>query len=187
MNEEIQMGIDEAKAGMDQAINHLKDELVKVRAGKATPSMLDGVMVEYYGAMTPLSQVANVNTPDARTISVQPWEKSMLDGIAKGIINSNIGLNPQSNGEMIMINVPALTEERRKELVKKAKSEGEKAKVSIRNQRKDAMDFIKSLKNDGLSEDLAKDAENEIQKVVDGYSKRIDDLIAVKENDIMTV
>lgn len=181
------MGLDEAKEAMNQAIEHLKEELMKIRAGKATPSMLDGVMVEYYGSMTPISQVANVNTTDARTITVQPWEKSILDEIAKGIINSNIGLNPQSNGEIIIINVPALTEERRKDLVKKAKAEGEKAKVSIRNQRKDANDFIKGLKNNGLSEDMAKTAEDEVQKIVDSYSKKVDDLIDLKEVDIMTV
>lgn len=187
MNEEVQMGLDEAKDAMKQALEHLKGELLKVRAGKASPAMLDSVMIEYYGSMTPISQVANVNTPDARTITVQPWEKAMLDEIAKGIINSNTGLNPQNNGDVIIINVPALTEERRKDLVKTAKAEGEKAKVSIRNQRKDAMDYIKGLKNDGLSEDLAKDAENEVQKIVDAYTKRVDELIENKEKDIMTV
>ncbi len=187
MTEEIQMGIDEAKAGMDSAVDHLTAELLKIRAGKASPSMLSGVMVEYYGSMTPLNQVANVNTTDARTITVQPWEKAMLDEIAKGIINSNVGLNPQSNGEMIIINVPPLTEERRKDLVKRAKAEGEKAKVSIRNQRKDANDYIKGLKNDGLSEDLAKDAEARVQKIVDDYTNKIDEVIDAKEKDIMTV
>lgn len=187
MTEEIQMGYDEAKAGMEQALEHLSTELVKVRAGKASPTMLGGVMVDYYGSKTPLSQVANVNTTDARTITVQPWEKSLLDEISKAIINSNLGLNPQSNGEMIIINVPALTEERRRELVKKAKAEGETAKVSLRNHRKEANDFIKGLKNDGLSEDLAKGAEDDIQKLVDGFVKRIDDAIVLKEKDIMTV
>lgn len=187
MNEEIQMGLDEAKDGMNQALDHLKGELLKVRAGKANPAMLEGVMVEYYGSMTPISQVANINTPDSRTITVQPWEKGILDDIAKGIINSNVGLNPQDNGDMIIINVPALTEERRKDLVKTARSEGEKAKVSIRNQRKEAMDYIKGLKNDGLSEDLAKDAENQVQGIVDNYTKRVDELIDNKEKDIMTV
>lgn len=187
MNEEIQMGLDEAKSSMNSAVDHLKNELTKIRAGKATPSMLDTVMVEYYGSQTPLSQVANVNTTDARTITVQPWEKSMLDEIAKGIINSNLGLNPQNNGEMIIINVPILTEERRKDLVKKAKAEGEHAKISIRNQRKDANDYIKGLKNEGLSEDLAKTAEGEVQKIVDIYIKKVDDLIDLKEKDIMTV
>jgi len=187
MTEEIQMGLDEAKAGMTQAVDHLLSELTKIRAGKANPSMLNGVMVDYYGSQTPLAQVANVNTTDARTITVQPWEKRMLDEISRGIINSNLGLNPQSNGEMIIINVPPLTEERRKDLVKKSKAEGEKGKVSIRNNRKDAMDFIKSLKNDGLSEDMAKDAESQIQKLVDGFVTKIDEIISIKEKDILTV
>jgi ribosome recycling factor len=187
MNEEIQMGLDEASSSMKSALEHLAAELTKIRAGKASPSMLDRVMVEYYGSPTPLSQVANVNTTDARTITVQPWEKSMLDEIARGITNSNLGLNPQSNGEVIIINVPVLTEERRRDLVKKARAEGEHAKVTIRNQRKDANNYIRGLKNDGLSEDLAKNAENEVQKIVDGYSKRVDELIDLKEKDIMTV
>lgn len=187
MTEEIKMGYDEAKAGMEHALEHLSTELVKVRAGKASPTMLGGVMVDYYGSKTPLSQVANVSTTDARTITVQPWEKSLLDEISRAIINSNLGLNPQSNGEMIIINVPALTEERRKELVKKARAEGETAKVSLRNQRKEANDYIKGLKNDGLSEDLAKGAEDSIQKLVDGFVARIDKAIDLKEKDIMTV
>lgn len=187
MTEEIQMGLDEAKEQMNHAISHLSSELTKIRAGKANPSMLDSVSVDYYGSQTPLSQVANVNTIDARTITVQPWEKAMLDEIARGIINSNLGLNPQNNGEVILINVPALTEERRRDLVKRAKAEGEHAKVSIRNQRKEANDFIKGLKDDGLSEDMAKRAEEEVQKIVDLYSKKVDELIDAKEKDIMTV
>ena len=187
MTEEIQMGIDEAKDQMSQAISHLNSELLKIRAGKANPSMLDNVSVDYYGSKTPLSQVANVSTMDARTITVQPWEKSMLDEIARGIINSNLGLNPQNNGEFILINVPILTEERRKDLVKRVKAEGEHAKVSIRNQRKEANDFIKSLKDSGLSEDMAKKSEDEVQKVVDAYVKKVEDLIVLKEKDIMTV
>lgn len=187
MTEDIQIGLDEAKDQMAQALTHLGTELTKIRAGKASPSMLDSVFVDYYGSMTPLSQVANVNTMDARTITVQPWEKSMLDEIARGIINSNLGLNPQNNGEVILINVPALTEERRKDLVKKAKAEGENAKVSIRNQRKATNDYIKGLKDDGLSEDMAKRAEDEVQKIVDTYTRKVDDLIDAKEKDIMTV
>lgn len=187
MTEEIQMALDEAKEQMEQAIGHLTSELTKIRAGKANPSMLDGVFVDYYGSQTPLSQVANVSTLDARTITVQPWEKAMLDEISKGIMNSNLGLNPQNNGEVVIINIPVLTEERRKELVKRAKAEGEDAKVSIRNQRKDANDFIKKLKDDGLSEDIAKRGEDEVQKIVDNYSKKVDDLIDAKEKDIMTV
>ena len=187
MTEEITMALEEAKEQMSQAISHLSLELQKIRAGKANPSMLDSVTVDYYGSPTALSQVANVNTLDARTITVQPWEKSMLDEIARGIINSNLGLNPQNNGEVIIINIPVLTEERRKDLVKKAKAEGEHAKVSIRNQRKDANDYIKSLKEDGLSEDFAKRGEEEVQKIVDLHAKKIDDLILLKEKDIMTV
>jgi len=187
MTEEINMALDEAKDQMSQAISHLSTELQKIRAGKANPSMLDSVTVDYYGSPTALSQVANVNTLDARTITVQPWEKSMLDEIAKGIINSNLGLNPQNNGEVVIINIPVLTEERRKDLVKKAKAEGENAKVSVRNQRKEANDYLKGLKDDGLAEDLVKRGEEEVQKIVDAYTKKIDELITLKEKDIMTV
>lgn len=187
MTEEIQFALDGAKDANEKSLSHLASELTKIRAGKANPSMLDGVMVDYYGSPTPLAQVANVNTLDARTLTVQPWEKAMLDEVAKGIINSNLGLNPQNNGEMIIINVPALTEERRLDLVKKAKAAGENAKVSIRNNRKDANDLIKDMKNDGLSEDMAKDAEASIQTVTDSYIKKIDELISVKEVDIMKV
>lgn len=185
MNEEIDMAIDEAKSSMTKTLQHLDVELQKIRAGKATPSMLDSVKVDYYGSPTPLSQVANVNTLDARTITVQPWEKSMLEEICKGIINSNLGLNPQNNGESILINVPVLTEERRRDLVKKAKAEGEHAKIGIRNSRKEANDFIKKL--DGISEDLIKDGEDQIQKLTDSFSVKVDELIVKKEKDIMTV
>jgi ribosome recycling factor len=185
MNEEIDMAIDEAKSSMTKTLQHLDVELQKIRAGKATPSMLDSVKVDYYGSPTPLSQVANVNTLDARTITVQPWEKSMLEEICKGIINSNLGLNPQNNGESILINVPVLTEERRRDLVKKAKAEGEHAKIGIRNARKEANDFIKKL--DGVSEDLIKDGEDQIQKLTDSFSTKVDELIVKKEKDIMTV
>ncbi len=187
MNEELDLIFQEATDQMDAAISHLKDELAKIRAGKASPAMLGGVMVEYYGAMTPLSQVSNINTPDARTISVQPWEKSILQDIERAIINSNLGLNPQNNGEMIMINIPPLTEERRLGLVKQSKAEGENAKVSIRNARKDANDEIKKLKNDGLPEDAQKDAEEEVQSLTNKYSTKVDDIVAAKEKDIMTV
>lgn len=187
MTEEVQMALDEAKSSNEKAIEHLTSELEKIRAGKATPSLLDSVVVEYYGALTPLAQLANISTLDARTITVQPWEKGLLDEIAKGITHANLGLNPQDNGEMIIINIPALTEERRMDLVKKAKAEGENAKVSIRNNRKESNDLIKSLKNDGLSEDMAKDAENEIQQITDSYSKKVDEIVAIKEKDILTV
>jgi ribosome recycling factor len=187
MEEEVQMLLDEAKDSNDKSIGHLITGLEKIRAGKATPSMLDSVMVEYYGAMTPLSQVANVNTMDARTITVQPWEKSMLDPISKGIIDANLGLNPQNNGDVIILNVPALTEERRKDLVKKVKAEAEHAKVGIRNNRKEAMDFLKKLKGDGLPEDRVKDVETKVQALTDAAVKRCDELAAKKEADIMTV
>jgi ribosome recycling factor len=149
--------------------------------------MLNSVMVEYYGSMTPLQQVANVNTMDARTIIVQPWEKPLLNDIAKGIINANLGLNPQNNGEQLIIAVPPLTEERRRELVKRAKVEAENAKIGVRNNRKDALDMIKDLKNEGLSEDMTKDAEEEVQKITNSYIKKVDELLEIKEKDIMTV
>lgn len=187
MNEEIKMALDEATSSMNDSIGHLEVGLSKIRAGKANPSMLDTVKVDYYGTATPLSQVANVNTLDAHTISVQPWEKALLEDIETAITNANLGLNPQNNGEMVMINVPVLTEERRMDFVKRAKAEGEQAKVGIRNARKAANDFIKSLQNDGLSEDLARDAEAEVQKLTDSYSNKVDALIDAKEKDIMTV
>jgi ribosome recycling factor len=149
--------------------------------------MLDTVMVDYYGSPTSLSQIGNVSTLDSRTLTIQPWEKPMLDEITKAIINANLGLNPQNNGEVIIISVPVLTEERRIDLVRKAKSEGEHAKVSIRSQRKDANDMVKSLKDEGLSEDVIKESEEKIQKLTDSYTKKVDELIAVKEGDIMKV
>ncbi len=187
MNEELQMAYDEAKELMDKAITHLNEELTKVRAGKANPTMLDTVVVDYYGSMTKLGQIANINTPDAKTLSVQPWEKAMLDTIATAIINSNLGLNPMNNGEMLIINVPMLTEDRRKDLAKKARAEGEHAKVSVRNARKDANDFIKLAEKDGLSEDMAKTAEAKVQELTHSYNSKVDEIIAKKEQDIMTV
>ena len=188
MTEEINLAMEEAKIQMDAAISHLNTELLKIRAGKASPSMLDSIKIEYYGSLTPLKQVSNITTPDPRTLQVQPWEKSMLEAISTGIINSNLGLNPQSNGEVIMINIPALTEERRKDLVKQSKAAGEHAKVSIRNARKDANDFIKDEeKNNGLSEDMAKDAETKVQDLTNYYGKKVDETLAQKENDIMTI
>lgn len=187
MTEEIQLILGEFKDSNEKSLGHLTTELEKIRAGKATPSMLDSVKVDYYGTQTALSQVANVATLDARTITVQPWERKLLDEISRGIINSNLGLSPQNNGEMIIINVPALTEERRKEFVKKAKAEGEAAKVAIRNNRKDANDMLKLLKTDGLPEDMGKDAEAKIQDITNIYSSKIDDLVNLKEADIMKV
>jgi len=187
MTEELSMIYDEFKEANQKSLNHLENELVKIRAGKASPAMLNSVMVEYYGSMTPLQQVANVNTMDARTIIVQPWEKPLLNDIAKGIINANLGLNPQNNGEQLSIAVPPLTEERRRDLVKRAKVEAENAKIGVRNNRKDALDMIKDLKNEGLSEDMHKDAEEEVQKITNGYIKKVDELLELKEKDIMTV
>ncbi len=187
MEEEIDFIFDSLKEANEKAITHLNTELQKIRAGRATPSMLSSVMVDYYGSPTPLSQVANVNTLDARTLTIQPWEKSLLDEIARGVINSNLGLNPQNNGELIIISVPILTEERRRDLAKKAKSEGENAKISLRNHRKDAIDEIKKLKEEGLSEDRQKDLEDEVQNVTNTFSGTIDELTKKKEEDILKI
>ena len=187
MNEEVEFVLSSAMESMEFAIVHLDKELLKIRAGKANPSMLDGVMVDYYDALTPLAQVANVNTLDARTLTIQPWERNLLDKISTAITNANLGLNPQNNGELILINVPPLTEDRRKGLVKKAKAEGESAKVSIRNVRKEANDEIKVLQKDGLPEDEAKGAEAKIQEMTDKFVSKIDSVIVYKENDIMKV
>ncbi|MFL2585424.1 MAG: ribosome recycling factor [Parvicellaceae bacterium] len=185
--EEVKMILEEAEQGMIKSMSHLSIELSKIRAGRANPSMLDAVKVDYYGSPTPLSQIGNVSTLDSRTLTIQPWEKSMLDEITKAVINANLGLNPQSNGEVIIISVPVLTEERRIALVKRAKAEGEHAKVSVRSQRKDANDMVRSLKDDGLSEDAIKDAEDNIQKLTDSFNSKVDDLVSVKESDIMKV
>lgn len=187
MTEEIELTKEEFRSANEKSLDHLDNELIKIRVGKANPTMLQSVMVDYYGSPTPLAQVANVGTLDARTLTVQPWEKGMLQECLKGIVNANLGLAPQDNGEMLIINVPPLTEERRRDLVKKAKAEGEAAKVAIRNNRKDAMDMIKDLKNESLSEDLAKIAEGEIQEITDKYVSKIDAKIEIKEKDIMTV
>ncbi len=187
MTEELGMIYDEFKSSNNKTLNHFESELGKIRAGKASPAMLGSVMIDYYGSMTPINQVANINTSDARTITVQPWEKALLAEIAKGIINANLGLNPQNNGEQLIISVPPLTEERRRELVKRAKAESETAKIGIRTNRKDALDFLKDLKTEGLSEDQNKDAEDEIQKITNGFVKKIDELLEIKEKDIMTI
>jgi ribosome recycling factor len=187
MNEDIQFVLDNAKEQMDKAVSHLESELVKVRAGKASPSMLEGIMVDYYGTKTPLNQVANINTGDARTLIVQPWEKSMLTPIEKGIMIANLGLNPQNDGVIIRILVPALTEERRRELVKKAKSETENAKVSLRTIRKEAMEELKKLQKSGTPEDMIKTAETQVQNIVDSFVSKCDKHLEVKEKEIMTV
>ena len=176
--------IDSAELNMMSAISHLETELAKIRAGKANPIMLKGVSVEYYGNMTPLNQVASVSTPNAQTISIQPWEKDMLEEIEKSIINSNLGLNPVNNGESLLVNIPPLTEERRVELTKIAKSESESAKVSIRNSRKDANNKIKAL---DISEDLKSNLEIDSQELTDKYIKKVDEMFTLKEKDILTL
>lgn len=185
MNEDITFIIDTAQEAMDKAIKHLEKEFTNIRAGKSSPSMLGSVMVDYYGSQTPLAQVANVNTPDGRTITVQPWEKGMLHEIEKAIMIANLGFNPMNNGDTIIINVPALTEERRRELAKQAKAEAEDAKIGVRNARKEANGDIK--KTEDASEDLQKNAEADIQTLTDKYVKRIEELLAGKETEIMTV
>ncbi len=185
--EEVKKIIDSTTDHMGKAIDHLEAELQKIRAGKATPGMLENVYVDYYGARTPLSQVASVNTPDARTLVIQPWEKAMIGPIEKAIINSNLGFNPQNDGSLVRINVPPLSEERRKELVKRAKAEGEVAKVSVRNLRRDANEHIKRLLKAGLPEDLSKDAEHKTQHMTDDYIKKVDKHLEAKEKEIMTV
>ena len=187
MQEEVEFVLEHCKEKMGAAIEHLDKELKHIRAGKATPAMLDGVLVEYYGSMTPLAQVSNVSTPDARTIAIQPWEKNLIPVIEKAILAANLGFNPDNNGEIIRINIPALTEERRKELVKQVHQERENGKVSVRLARKEANDSLKNLQKEGLSEDLEKDGEAEVQKLTDIYAKKIDALVEAKEKDIMTI
>ncbi|MCC8408335.1 ribosome recycling factor [Mucilaginibacter sp. UR6-1] len=187
MSELIKKQVNDAKALMEKAVDHTDSELLKIRAGKANPAMLDDITVDYYGTPTPLSQVGNVNTPDARTIVVQPWEKSLLNAIEKAIKDANLGVNPTNDGVIIRINVPPLTEERRRDLVKKAKGEVESGKVAVRNIRKDANEKIKKLKAEGVSEDEIKTGEAEIQKLTDSYIAKCDVLSEAKEKDIMTV
>ncbi len=187
MNEEVSFIIDHAKEKMESTINHLDNELIHIRAGKANPRMLDGVMIDYYGNMTPLNQVSNVSTPDAKTIAIQPWEKTLITDIERAIINSNLGFNPDNNGEIIRINIPPLTEERRRDLAKQVGKEGENAKISIRSIRKDANDNLKKLLKEGLSEDLEKDAEHEVQELTNEYGKKVDEMLKEKEKEIMTV
>jgi ribosome recycling factor len=187
MSELIKKQVTDAKAHMDKAIDHCEGELQKIRAGKASPSMLDDIYVDYYGSPTPLNQVGSVNTPDARTIVIQPWEKSLLNPIEKAIMEANLGVNPQNDGVIIRINVPPLTEERRRDLVKRAKAEAENGKIAIRNIRKEANEKIRKLKTEGVSEDEMKVGEAEVQKLTDVYIVKVDVLSAAKEKDIMTV
>lgn len=185
--EEIDFILDSTKELMEGSLSHLEKEFLNIRAGKASPAMLGGVKVDYYGSATPLSQVANVNTPDARTITVTPWEKSMLQPIEKAIMIANLGFNPMNNGDNIIISVPALTEERRRDLVKQAKAEAEDAKIGIRNARKEANTDIKKLEKDGVSEDACKGAEEEVQDLTNAYIKKVDELLVAKEAEIMKV
>lgn len=185
--EEIDFILDSTRESMEGSIVHLEKEFLNIRAGKASPQMLGSVFVDYYGSQTPLSQVSNVNVPDARTISIQPYEKSMLQPIEKAIMVANLGFNPMNNGEMIIISVPALTEERRRDLAKQAKGEAEDAKISIRNARKDANTDIKKLEKEGTSEDICKSAEDDIQKLTDAFIRRVDETLSIKEAEIMKV
>ena len=185
MEEEIEFIIDSAKEAMDNAVGHLNKKFVNIRAGKASPAMVGSVMVNYYGSQTPLTQVANVSTPDGMTITIAPWEKGLIPEIEKGIHLANIGFNPMNNGDSVIINVPPLTEERRRELAKQAKAEAEDSKVGVRNDRKNAMNSIKEI--EGASDDLKKSLEEDIQKLTDTSISKIDALLVVKEKEIMTV
>ncbi|MDR0873386.1 MAG: ribosome recycling factor [Prevotellaceae bacterium] len=179
--------IKQAEQKMEGAIAHLDETLSHIRAGKANTKILDGIRVEYYGSLTPLSGVASITTPDAKTIAVMPWEKSLIKDIERAIINSDVGITPENNGEVIRLSIPPLTEERRKNLAKQAKQESEDAKISIRNARRDAIELLKKAIKDGLPEDVEKDAEADTQKTHDKYIKKVDELLAAKEKEIMTV
>lgn len=187
MSAEVETIISDTQSTMHKALNHLEAELVKIRAGKANPTMLDGIVADYYGNPTALNQIANISVLDARTISVQPWEKNMLQPIERAIIMANIGINPQNDGNIIRLFLPPLTEERRKELVKRCNGEGEQAKVAIRNIRRDSIEAIKKLQKDGLSEDIAKDSEKEAQDLTDKYIALVDKHLEAKEKEIMAV
>lgn len=187
MTEESKFIIEEIKESMQHALTHLEKEFHKFRTGKASPQMLEGVKVEYYGNPTSVDKIANINTPDARTIIVQPWEKNMLNPLAKAILDANLGFNPQNNGEILRITVPPLTEDRRRDMVKKAKSEAEAAKVVIRNCRRTAVEDAKKLEKEGVSEDEIKVLEKEIQHITDGFILQTDKILEHKEKDIMTV
>ncbi len=187
MNEEVQMVYDMAREQMAKSIEHLDNELMRIRAGKANVHILDGIVLDYYGSPTPLAQVSNISTPDAKTIMIQPWEKTMIDPIEKVLMNSNVGITPSNNGEVIRLIIPQLTEERRRDLVKQVKNEGEKARVSVRNSRRDANDEYKQMQKDGLSEDETNTAEDEIQKLTDEFTANVEKIVEAKEEDIMTI
>jgi ribosome recycling factor len=186
-SEEMELVIDDAESSMKKAINHLETELTKIRAGKATPGMVDGISVEYYGNPTPITQVANITILDARTISIQPWEKNMLQAIERAILQANIGITPQNDGNQIRLFLPPLTEERRRELFKRASGEGEHSKVAIRNIRRDALEEIKKLQKDGLSKDVAADGEETIQQATNKYIALVDKHLDAKEKEMMAV
>lgn len=187
MSDELNIIEEQVLEGMDKAINHLETELIKVRAGKANPNIVDGIVVDYYGTATPINQIGNITVADARTLNIQPWEKNMLQPIERAIINSNIGITPQNDGNIIRLFMPPLTEERRRELVKRAQGEGEHSKVSIRNIRRDAIEQVRKLQKNGLSEDIAKDSEKNIQEMTDKYILLVDKHLSAKEKEIMTV
>jgi ribosome recycling factor len=187
MSEDLSLTLELTEDSMQKAINHLETELVKIRAGKANPQMLDGIMIDYYGSPTPINQVGNISVLDARTLSIQPWEKNMLQAIERGIIAANIGINPQNDGNTIRLFLPPLTEERRRELVKRCQGEGEHTKVSIRNIRRETIEGIKKLQKNGLSEDAAKDAETEAQELTNKYIAFVDKHLASKEKEIMSI
>ncbi|WP_019946192.1 ribosome recycling factor [Hymenobacter aerophilus] len=187
MDEEIKFYLDEAEESMGKALEHTTVEFARIRAGKASPAMLDSLRVDYYGTPTPLANVANVSTPDARTLYIKPWEKNMVGEIVKAIKNSDLGLNPQTDAEGVRLNIPAMTEERRRELVKQAKAESENGKVRIRGIRKDTNDSLRKLQKDGASEDSIKDAEAKVQKFTDAYISKVDEVLGKKESEIMTI
>lgn len=187
MIEEIEILMEDAQERMEKSLVHLDTELGKVRTGKANTKMLESIRVDNYGMSSPINQIANVNTPDPRTIVITPWDKKMIPIIEKAIMAANIGLNPDNNGDIIRLNVPPLTEDRRKDLVKQAKKEGEDAKISIRNARRDVIEELKKMKKDGLSEDLEKDAEEKVQKLTDKSIRRVDEIMEKKEKDILTI
>ncbi len=187
MEEEIGLYIDDAKESMEKALQHTAKELSKIRAGKAMPSMVQDLKVDYYGSPTPISQVASINSVDARTIAIKPWEKNMISEIERAVLKSDLGITPQSDGELVRLTVPVLTEERRKNLVKTAKSEAENGKVRVRSVRKDANAGLKQLQKDGASEDAVKNAEGKVQDMTNAYIKKVEELLSAKEQDIMTV
>jgi ribosome recycling factor len=187
MIEKAQAVIDAAQEKMQGSVTYLEEDLKTYRAGKANPAVFNNVVVNYYGTMTPIPQVASIATPDARTMLIQPWDRSLLKPVEKAIMDANLGFTPQNNGEVIRINIPAITEERRKELVKKARTAGENAKVAVRNARRDAIESLKKLQKEGLPEDMEKDFEDEVQKLTDNFSKKVEEILAAKEKEIMTV